>query len=319
MRTSRNAFTLVELLVVIAIVGILIALLLPAVQAAREAARRAQCTNNLKQLVLGMHNYNSCHKAFPALSRGYSYFSAQSKILPFVEQSNLQDLIDFNEPLLVSGDPNPVHNGVEAQPIPLLLCPSDPGEKLYVDDDGNTWAGGNYQVNTGSGTGMNYYTREATDGMFWYNSSTSFRDMTDGSSNTVLMAETLLGSQRDTDELEDAQRQLASCSRNAMPFRGDTGEDLAAAAASGYRGHRATSWIRAYDYFTTVDGFYPPNAPEPDRLAHAWGLLAARSVHPGGVNVGLCDGSTRFVSETVELATWRNLFCRNDGEVLGEF
>src|SRR5690606_8197484 len=100
MKLNRSAFTLVELLVVIAIIGILVGLLLPAVQAAREAARRMQCSNNLKQIILATHNYEATYKRLPGLT-GSSSFSPQARILPYIEQANLQDLIDFQQPLYV--------------------------------------------------------------------------------------------------------------------------------------------------------------------------------------------------------------------------
>ena len=152
---KRPAFTLVELLVVIAIIGILVGLLLPAVQAAREAARRMQCSNNLKQLALATHNYESAYKKFPGPAENSLYgYSFQAKLLPFVEQTNLHNLIDYQQPLL-QGLPwrptlNPALQPVVDKPLGVLLCPSDGGEVFY-EESGQTWAGLNYVVNAGPG------------------------------------------------------------------------------------------------------------------------------------------------------------------------
>jgi prepilin-type N-terminal cleavage/methylation domain-containing protein len=127
---KRVGFTLVELLVVIAIIGILVGLLLPAVQAAREAARRMQCSNNLKQLALACHNYESAHKKFPGPAGDSLYaYSAQAKLLPYVEQDNLHSLINYQLPLLLPPANNPTINPpltpVVDKKLDLLLCPSD--------------------------------------------------------------------------------------------------------------------------------------------------------------------------------------------------
>ena len=320
-KPQKNAFTLVELLVVIAIIGILIALLLPAVQAAREAARRASCSNNLKQLGLACHNYHNTYRCFPMPSDASGY-SAQAKLLPFVEQGNLQDLIDFSEPLLTGSAYatalNPIFADVVSQPLPVFTCPSDSGDVYYTDSNDDLWAGGNYMVNLGSGTGMNYYRGNPTDGLFWKESTTAFRDVTDGTSNTILFAETLFGLRGDdTSELANAQRQMKRVTGGSPG--GATAEELVTRSASRYEGRRAGQWSRNLAYTSMINGFFPPNSPEPDVTHHGEAITGARSDHPGGVNIGLADGSVRFVSDTIELSTWRNLHARNDGEVLGEF
>src|SRR4051812_24375246 len=176
---ARRAFTLVELLVVIAIIGVLIALLLPAVQAARDAARRAQCTNHLRQWGLALHSYHDTFKAFPMVNAqnylpNVQGFSPQARLLPFVEQSNLQNSLDFSQPAFTgpfsSLVPNPQFATAFATKIPIALCPSDPAPVMNTGADGTPYAGINYMVSYGSGNGVNYDLRWRTDGVVYENS-----------------------------------------------------------------------------------------------------------------------------------------------------
>lgn len=334
----RRAFTLVELLVVIAIIGILVSLLLPAVQAAREAARRMSCSNNLKQVALALHNYSDAYKVFPGLSASSQYgFSVQARLLPFVEQGNLQDLIDFRQPLMLGAGGrqtlNPVHAEVAKERLSVLLCPSDGWDVDYTDNNtlpGDYFAGTNYVVCTGSGVDTNYDTRARTDGMFWRGSTAGFRDMLDGSSNTVVLSETILGLGRDTigPAPEDKRRQMARYGGGGMGGPGEGfltppghNPDLAVAAAavSYWSGFRGGAWIWGREHTTTFNTYAPPNHAVPDVMKNGFGWFAARSLHPGGAEIALGDGSVRFVSETIELAVWRALGTRCKGEVIGEF
>ncbi|QDT53499.1 Type II secretion system protein G precursor [Caulifigura coniformis] len=196
----RRAFTLIELLVVIAIIAILIALLLPAVQQAREAARRTQCKNNLKQLGLALHNYESTFNVFP-MTNAQNYlpntqgFSPQARLLPYVEQGSLQNQMDFAD-YAFSGPfnnlvPNPKFASAFAVSLQVMLCPSDPAPSQNTGAGGAIYGGTNYMVSYGSGTGVNYDLRWRTDGLVYENSSSRMRDCTDGTSNTVFMSESV--------------------------------------------------------------------------------------------------------------------------------
>lgn len=320
--STRRGFTLIELLVVIAIIALVIALLLPAVQQAREAARLVQCTNNLKQLALAFHNYHDTHRSLPLNASLSLYgYSPQTQILPFIEQGNLQQLIDFHQPLLL-GPPqapvvNPAARPVIDHAIAIFTCPSDGGDIYYHDSNHDRWAGTNYLINAGSGDNLNYCSR-MNNGLFWNGSRTRLADITDGTSHTLLSAEGLFGSRgEDTSTLLDTQRQMKRvvgggiCSVNA--------NDLATRAATRYEGSRAGAWIRSAAYHTLLNGYYPPNSSHPDVAHHGELLTAARSEHAGGANAAFADGSVRFIPESIDLSVWRHLFSRNDGQVTGEF
>ena len=318
----KRGFTLIELLVVIALIAILIALLLPAVQQAREAARRTQCKNNLKQLALAAHNYADTHSSFPLQAGASLYgYSAQAQLLPFHEQGSLHSLINFNQPLTIglawNPQVNPAIAAVAGTRISVLMCPSDSGNPMFTDSFGFTWAGGNYLVNGGSGTQLNYCSGN-NDGLFWRGSSIKFRDITDGTSNTAFMAETLFGNrQAATTTLVDTQRQMKRVNLGASCVA--TAEAMESTASTNFTGNRAGIWISSTGFHTLIQGYYPPNSKSPDFGNHGEVVSGPRSLHVGGAQLSLCDGSVRFVSENVNLAIFRNVFARNDGQVLGEF
>jgi len=338
--TRRNlGFTLVELLVVIAIIGILVALLLPAIQAAREASRRTSCTNNLKQCGLALHHYHDTYAVFPLVGlKPFEcpwQFSVQARILPWAEQAHLQGLIDLQEPLFLGSGPaqmlNPAQAAAAGTVVPMFRCPSDGTNERYTEyftTADRPFAGGNYVVCTGSGTGTNYDLRYPTDGLFYFASARRFRDMLDGSSNTLAMAETLLGSHQETTGPGplDPKRQMAhmqnlSIDPNAPGIPGIVNPDVASllAGATKWTGRRCHAWISGKQFASTFCTYMPPNAPVADVWAKGAGFIAARSNHPGGVNGLLGDGSVRFVSDSIELATWRALGTCAKGEVVGAY
>ncbi len=330
MRKRQAAFTLVELLVVIANIGILMALLLPAVQAAREAARRRQCANNMKQAALALHNYHSTFQRFPGIGpTSNTAFSVQAQILPYAEQQNLVDLIDFQSPIYNGGGhagPATIHpnnEGAAQHLVPMFRCPSDGQTDLFDLTDcnpalGQAYRGTNLVVSTGSGRDGNWRISNRTDGLFYYGSATRFADMTDGTSNVVVFSETLLGngiSQNAEQPPARPHEMVAMQSSNAP------NPNLWAITSSptSWRGYRGYAWILGKAAATTFSTYSPPNPRHPDAAWMAFGWFSARSFHPGGVNVGLGDGSVRFVSDTIDLTTWHNLGSIADGQVLGDF
>ena len=307
----RRGFTLIELLVVIAIIAILIALLLPAVQRAREAARRTQCKNNLKQIGLALHNYESNLRVFPPGTLGFPMvFSAHAHLLPYAEQENLHELIDFDFPPLDFGIPGWQVNETAAKTrITFYVCPSDQ-DRVPGSDFGPV----NYPACAGSGLVNNGSSTNA-DGIIFVRSSIGFRDLTDGTTNTVAFSESLLGNGANPPTGADPQREVVELSM---------GTPTTPSACSGggtWWGARGAKWINGHYGDTLYNHFYRPNDPTPDcgNTFQNHALTAARSLHDGGVHVLLCDGSGRFVSETINLPIWRGLATRAAGEVLGEF
>jgi prepilin-type N-terminal cleavage/methylation domain-containing protein/prepilin-type processing-associated H-X9-DG protein len=330
------AFTLVELLVVIAIIGILISLLLPAVQAAREASRQLSCKNNLKQLGLGLHQYENSYKQFPGLGlQPQTSFSIQARILPFLEQQSLHSLIDFKEPLMIGKGGsvciNPIQATAAQTVIKLFLCPSETQNREFSNfinfpTENCNSAGTSYAICSGSGTGTNYDLRFPSDGLFWKDSSVRFEEIKDGTSHTLMMSESLLGSDIDTcgQKPENPKRQMASMcnqfslNQNSPGLNGLTDPDLAdiIQSATLWRGCRGSTWIWGREQVNTFSAYMPPNTSVPDMAAKGTGFFAAKSNHPGGVNCLFADGSVHFIENTIDLQTWRALSTRTGHELI---
>jgi prepilin-type N-terminal cleavage/methylation domain-containing protein/prepilin-type processing-associated H-X9-DG protein len=343
--SPKRGFTLIELLVVIAIIAVLIALLLPAVQAAREAARRAQCINNLKQIGIGMHNYQVATGTFPPGSKGCCWGTWVIFILPFIEQQQLYNAWNANgcntAACVAAGFDTPFRfNGVNnitvtSTRVWTYYCPSDPNNTvlqgttalgMFVTSQNYTANFGNITVEQGTmqsnGTFLPSFkdlngvtwpflgapftdigsplgnTAGAPAGMDNITPDTSFASITDGLSNTIMTSELRVG------------------------LKPSVGND--------YRGN---TW---WSYGGSFSGYFTPNTSQADWMAVASycppaggrsvapciagpggaEMLAARSYHPGGVNVGFCDNSIRFIKNSVNPRTFMGLSSTQGGEIM---
>ncbi|WP_165068760.1 DUF1559 family PulG-like putative transporter [Paludisphaera rhizosphaerae] len=366
--SRRRAFTLIELLVVIAIIAVLIALLLPAVQAAREAARRAQCVNNLKQMGLAIHNYLSQQNCLPPLCANISNAETlmgstdpwvldwTASILPNMEQMPLYNAINF---MLGVNQGNPSAPGgaanstVLASKIATMACPSESmsaptnawGWKNYVANIGGppvsmTWSGAFAPMRSdGAGTSTSGYVNGNC-------SVVGTQSITDGTSNTALFSETLLGTGpvANTITISSAKRKPtylfvtgqtmavdlgASNPQGALQFistcRGLSGStpgfgNLAPANGNFWISGNANSALMwdSYNHWQAPNGQGCDNGF--DGNTGGWGsysdAMPPSSNHSGGVNVGMCDGSVKFLKDSVALPTWWALGTRNGGEVI---
>ncbi|MBS0204344.1 MAG: DUF1559 domain-containing protein [Planctomycetes bacterium] len=312
---KRRAFTLIELLVVIAIIAVLIALLLPAVQQAREAARRTQCKNNLKQFGLAMANYHDTYNRFPQGGNigccdqgpGIGYMV---RLFPYLDQAPIYNILNMSAP---TGTNNAFVNNVQRTSIPGANCPSD--SQGFPSNNWNGWTVANYDGSAGSmsfdnagGIGRFYTTGvqitgwgdntdpNATSGMGSRGGpSLGIKDVSDGTSNTILMGET-----------------IARChdhASNGGLWR-ENGQSFHAGTAAAINDFTTCSWAKGAQIR------YPACANNGQCWNQSW---AFKSMHVGGAQFLLCDGSARFISENIDYNTYQHLGGRNEGAVLGEF
>ena len=322
-----------ELLVVIAIIGILIALLLPAVQAAREAARRAQCSNNLKQFGLALHNYHDSYKVFTfgglrarettaGAANPPSCWSGMIGLLPYMEQQSLYDAWTSG-PLVYPWDHTSVQTTTQ---VSEFLCPSDPPTTFYAAP---LLAQSNYCFSYG--TTIHYNSCAVTDGIFmtaddWWGghfSPKKIAHITDGTSNTIAMSERAsLPADRGT---------IGNLAYNSTYDPGTClalvvgGEFVASASLTDWGA--PGMWASGYPYWNGFTTVLPPNGPSCSGLNNinmgkAWGIWTPSSHHPGGVQGLMADGSVRFFSETIDAqggktgyGVWGALGTRAGGEV----
>lgn len=345
LRRHRRGFTLIELLVVIAIIAILIALLLPAVQQAREAARRSQCKNNLKQLGLALHNYHDVYNTFPYRAGGTNTGTSDSNwgrgsgmigLLPYIDQAPLFNQISST--LTVGGTtyqpfgPGPWISGYTPWQavIPALLCPSD-GQHYVQNSLGNN----NYAFCAGDSADV---TSTRPRGVFGVNSKIGMRDITDGSSNTVLMAERVFPHR--ANDIGMVAVATAFTSTVITPndcratYNGTTRQYNSGFTLRDFGGDRWADGGAGVSGFTTI---LPINSPSCTQVSHENqpGIYSAGSKHVGGAQALMGDGSVRFVSENIDTGNlgtnargisgrspygvWGSLGSRDGGEIVGEF
>ncbi len=303
-RIGRAGFTLVELLVVIAIIGVLVSLLLPAVQAAREAARRSQCNNNVKQILIAMHNHHDTHRKFPqgiyttgTSARGGAW---SAFVLPFMEQDALYDRMTFDEEGANWGSSGGISGAtldssnattrnvaaLEAE-VPAFRCPSSPLDEHITDQSTDRWTVLERYPANYLGCASGVVTDDSgdfrdLDGMLFTSSTTRFSSMTDGSSNTLLIGEAL------PDRFADFSTYESSDRKDHWLFGGDDSDVL-----RDHSEHLGSTGV-------------PLNGQNE---------LSFGSAHPGGCQMGLADGSVHFVSENTAFDVLRNLGSRADGNV----
>ena len=345
---KRPAFTLIELLVVIAIIGVLIALLLPAVQSAREAARRAQCVNNLKQIGISMHNYHDAVGALPFGQGpfGWNDWNAQTMLMPYTEQSPLYNTINFSNGIGAASPNNSQNQTSHRTQINFLLCPSDPVR--LVQPFGKI----NYAANAGNNT---LFFHNAFNGMFGWviNSnpdasgdnqsraglggfSVSFRDVIDGLSNTAAFSEKVKGvgggnnnNRRDNLEPTSDQFRLGdkpSNSNNAgshpttQQYYADCRQINRAIEPLPGTQNMGNHWWSGHPYAGRYNHVMPPNTwsclyPE-NGLTNGNGAVPPSSRHPGVVNVLFGDGSVRAIKQTINVEVWWAVGSRDGNEVV---
>ncbi len=341
----RRAFTLIELLVVIAIIAVLVALLLPAVQQAREAARRAQCKNNLKQLGLALMNYESTHSTLPPnmtpAGTNYRYSAGNWGVLahlsPLMDQAGVYELMNLESPTycLVGSVYEICHpnNKIAAgMIIPSFLCPSDKAQSVGSGYGVAALGPANYVANQGSGLKVlpggttQHGSPYDADGVMFADSRVRIGDITDGTSNTAAISETLLG-----DGATSASGAAPAANNRVYGYLNtypSTMSDAACAAPPRWNldQRRGFLWFSGEMRNSSYNHYYKPNDERWDCITNAAALgytaigwKAARSQHVGGVHVLLCDGATRFVSDSIDIATWQGLGTRAGNESLGEY
>jgi prepilin-type N-terminal cleavage/methylation domain-containing protein/prepilin-type processing-associated H-X9-DG protein len=325
-RCSRVAFTLVELLVVIAIIGTLVAILLPAIQAARESARRSSCSNNLKQLAIGLHGHHDAKNSFPSAWTDSKRASWMVYLLPYVEGNATFAAINWSN-IIFAVTPRAV---IEA-PLPMTACPSDfvgPTRKprgVYTNYSGSFGTGRMEQNNNRSFGNIS----PTGDGIFFEKSAMRIKDITDGTSKTMLLGETLVSPAVSTTFTFGAGYEPRGC-----VWDSESGGALFSARVEPNSGGAD---VIPYCQASPSDAYWQQKTPCTSTTGSPGRHIAARSLHGGGVQVAMADGAVVFIVDSVQswqagngignndnwnaawLGVWQKLACRNDAQVLGAF
>jgi Tfp pilus assembly protein PilE len=297
-RHLRAAFTLYELLAAMSALALLLGLAPPAVLRVQERSARARSMNNLKQIAIAAHNYYDTNGQFPPGNDANNY-SARAYLLPYIEQVNVYKLIDFKDPVEKATARNIV--------IKTYLSPLDP-IKVVTTDLGAT----NYLLNAGS-----QYALADNDGVFYQGSKTKLPDILDGTSNTIMIGETLKGD--GGVRAMDVRRQHVALKKDALKgLTPDAGvqefkDDKMIEA------DRCASWLDGRFLQGTFNGTRMANDEKPDVTCEGLGGLSGLRTTNDLVTVAMCDGSTRTVSVKVDVKVWKAATTRNGGEVLPDF
>ena len=333
MRRRHPAFTLVELLVVIAIIGILIGMLLPAVQAVREAAHRTACLNNLRQMSLAVLNYESANSVLPpsyeieagtVLSGNNGSWSIHGRILPYCEQGSAYDQIDLNTAWDVQ-----IGTGVPTLRIPMFQCASEAHDTVRIKNDAPFVYPQNYGFSFGTWLAYDPVNGRRGDGAFYVNSKNGFGQISDGSSNSLMVAEV----KAYTSYIRNTTDPGSTVPIDPNAFAGMSGQLKLGPETNSNTGH--TEWPDGRVHHSGMTTVFTPNTfvsyesggqtydidfnsvqegKKADQPTYA--AVTSRSYHTGTVNAGFIDGSTHSIADSIDIGTWRAIGTIAGGEVI---